>query len=378
MKNHTTRLLVGTKKGAFFFRSDADRTTWRLESNPFFGEIINHAVLDPRDRQTLLVAARTGHLGPTVFRSEDGGESWVEALRPPAFPKADSGGGKAVQQVFWLSPGHPSEPGVWWAGVVPGGLFRSEDGGRNWEEVAAFNRYLERLAQREGLVGEPPGGGPIVHSVRIDPRDARHMYLGVSTGGVFETRDQGHTWRPLNAGVVADYLPPPADGPWHEYGQDPHHLAIHPLFPDRLYQQNHCGVYRLDRPDEEWTRIGDNLPREVGDIGFPVVVHPRDPDTVWVFPMDGTSVWPRTSPGGRPAAFRSTDGGKSWERQANGFPQEHGYFTTLRQAFVCDRHNPVGLYLGLSCGEVWASTDEGDTWAQIAAHLPYVLCVEAA
>lgn len=139
MENSTTRLLVGSKKGAFFFRSDKARQKWKLESNHFFGESINHAVLDPRNGQTLLVAARTGHLGPTVFRSSDGGKSWKEATQPPAFPKARNGEkGKSVEQVFWLSPGHANEPGVWWAGIVPGGLFYSEDGGQNWEELGSL------------------------------------------------------------------------------------------------------------------------------------------------------------------------------------------------------------------------------------------------
>lgn len=342
MKN-TTRLLVGTKKGAFFF-SDGKREQWKLDASHFFGQVINHIVLHPRNNQTMLIAARTGHLGPTVFCSSDAGKTWKEATRPPAFPKAKTGMGKAVQQVFWLTPGHPSEPKIWWAGIVPQGLFYSEDGGQSWEEVVTFSKYLEKLAQKEGFIEEPPGGGPIIHSIRIDPRDAKHMYLGVSSGGVFETRDRGKTWKPLNQGVAADFLPPPTDGSWHEYGQDPHHLAVHPHYPDRLYQQNRCGVYRLDRPSTQWVRIGDNLPKEVGDIGFPIVVHPKDPDTLWVFPMDGTSVWPRTSPGGKPAAFKSSNGGKSWKRQAKGFPKEHGYFTTLRQGFVCDQHDPVGLW----------------------------------
>jgi photosystem II stability/assembly factor-like uncharacterized protein len=377
MKKSSVRLLVGTKKGAFFYRSDASREKWKLEASPFFGEIINHAVLDPRDGKTILIAARTGHLGPTVFRSSDA-KTWQEASQPPAFPKATNPKkGKSVQQVFWLSPGHPSEPAVWWAGIVPGGLFCSEDGGQHWEEVTAFSRYLERLSKKEGLIGEPPGGGPIVHSIRIDPRDAQHMYVSVSSGGVFESKDRGKTWQPLNQGLVADYLPPPPAGPWYEYGQDPHNLGMHPLNPDRLYQQNHCGVYRLDRAEGVWSRIGDNLPKEVGDIGFGIVLHPKDPDTVWVFPMDGTSVWPRTSPGGKPAVFKSTNAGASWKRQAGGFPKANAHFTALRQAFVCDQQDPLGLYLGTSSGEVWASRDEGASWQQIAQHLPYILCVEA-
>ncbi|RPJ59305.1 MAG: glycosyl hydrolase, partial [Acidobacteria bacterium] len=142
-------------------------------------------------------------------------------------------------------------------------------------------------------------------------------------------------------------------------------------------QQNHCGVYRLDRPGARWERIGKNLPATVGDIGFPMVVHPRDPDTAWVFPMDGTAVWPRTSPGGRPAAYRTQDGGRTWVRQADGFPEQQAWFTVLRQGMTCDREDPVGLYIGTTAGEVWASTDEGEHWRQIASHLPQVLAIEA-
>jgi hypothetical protein len=149
-----------------------------------------------------------------------------------------------------------------------------------------------------------------------------------------------------------------------------------PANPDRLYQQNHCGVYRLDRPGVTWDRIGRKLPPKVGDIGFPIVAHPRDPDTVWVFPMDGTEVWPRTSPGGKPATFVSRDGGRSWTRQAKGFPGEQGYFTVFRQAMKCDTAPSVSLYLGTTHGEIWRGRDEGESWTRIADHLPRILSLE--
>jgi hypothetical protein len=138
-----------------------------------------------------------------------------------------------------------------------------------------------------------------MHSILIDPRDARHMYIGMSSGGVFETRDQGRSWRPLNQGCRADFLP----DPYPEYGHDPHCVRLHPLHPDRLYQQNHCGIYRIERAEGRWVRIGEGMPKKAGDIGFPLVLHPRDPDTLWVFPMDGTTVWPCVSPDGTPAAY---------------------------------------------------------------------------
>lgn len=367
-------LLVGTKKGAFIFRGDRTRQRWEATGPIFLGNEVNHLVLDPRDGRTLLMAARTGHLGPTIFRSTDGGRAWKEARRPPAFPKADdTATGPAVERTVWLTPGHASQPRVWYAGTSPHGLFRSEDGGTSWEPVSGFLDYLQILKKREGFIGATPGG-PLTHSILVDPRDPAHLYIGLSTGGFFESQDAGGSWKPLNKGVAAYFLPVKNS----EYGHDPHCAALHPANPDRLYQQNHCGIYRLDRPGEVWKRIGRAMPKDVGDIGFPMVVHPRDPDTVWVFPMDGTKVWPRTSPGGRPAAYRTRDGGHTWQRQDRGLPREHAYFTVMRQAFAADSHDPVGLYFGTTSGEIWMSPDEGATWQTVAAHLPYVLAVTTA
>ena len=366
-------LLVATRKGAFVLRGDSRRRDWRIEGPHFLGNETNHLASDPRDGKTWLMAAKTGHLGPTVFRSTDGGRNWSEARRPPAFPKAPEGqGGPMLDRVFCLTPGHASQPGVWWAGGVPHALFRSEDGGASWDLVGGFSDYLAGLQKKGPARFFPTPGGAITHSVLVDPRDAGRMYVSLSTGGCFETDDAGTSWRPLNEGVSADFLPDPHP----EFGQDPHWVVLSPTDPDRLYQQNHCGVYRLDRPGVRWERIGKSLPAAVGDIGFPIAVHPRNSDTVWVFPMDGTKVWPRTCPGGRPAVFRSRNGGRSWARQSKGFPERHGWFTALRQAMKCDAQDPVGLYLGTTTGEIWASEDEGESWRQVASHLPQVLALE--
>jgi photosystem II stability/assembly factor-like uncharacterized protein len=361
-------LLIGTRKGAFIYRGDAKRETWKLSRPHFLGSIVHHVVLDPRDSRTLLMAARTGHLGPTVFASRDWGKTWKEASKPPAFPKAENGDGRAVQAVFWLTPGHLSQPGVWFAGTTPHGLFRSDDGGDTWESVSGFNDH-PRFADWTG--GGTPDG-PITHSILVDPRDAEHLYLGLSVGGIFESTNGGRDWHPLNRGVDADFLPD--EDP--EYGHDPHCMVMHPEHPDRLYHQNHCGIYRIDRPDERWKRIGRNMPRSVGDIGFPICVHPRDPDTVWVFPMDGTSVWPRTSPDGRPAVYASYNAGKSWKRLDKGLPAKNAWFTVKRQAMANDWLDPVGLYFGTTSGEVWMSRNEGKRWHPIAVHLPHIYSVE--
>lgn len=367
---HAMQLLVGTRKGAWIYRSDAGRKTWSVEGPLFLGQIINHFVQDPRDPDVMLMAASTGHLGPTILRSTDGGKSWTEARQPPAFPKGEPHG-RSVDHSFWLEPGHASEPGVWWAGTSPPALFRSADGGDSWAGVDGLNQHPQVLDWFPPEGGTPDGA--ILNQVIIDPRDARHMYLATCSAGVLETTDQGATWRPLNGNVRCDFLP----DPYPEFGQDSHYVALAPTDPDRLWQQNHCGIYRLDRPGERWERIGEAMPKEVGDIGFTIIPHARDRDTAWVWPMDGTEVWPRTSPGGRPAAYRTRDGGASWERQDRGFPAEQAWFTVKRQAFCGDRADPMGLYIGTTGGEIWMSGDEGESWRQIAAHLPEIYSLSA-
>jgi hypothetical protein len=367
-----TTLLIGTRKGAFLLDDDGKRKAWKLSGPHFLGSIVNHLVLDPRDGRTLLMAARTGHLGPTIYRSTDRGKTWTESATPPAFAKAEGDAkAKAVEFTAWLTPGHSDEPGVWYAGTTPAGLFRSADGGATWSGVAGFNDMLLRPEVAKFIGGIPDG--PATHSILVDPRDRTHLYLGISSGGTFESLDGGASWTPLNQGVAAVFMPDPDP----LMGHDPHCMALHPLRPDRLWQQNHCGIYRLDRPGTRWTRVGDAMPKAVGDIGFPIVLHPRDPDQAWVFPMDGTDVWPRTSPGGKPAVYTTRNAGKSWQRQDKGLPRSHAYWTVKRQCFCADGGEAVGLYFGTTSGEIWASRDGGGSWKRIAEHLPHICSVVA-
>jgi len=367
-------IYIGTRKGAFILKGDAARRKWEISNPIFLGNIVHHLILDPRDGKTILMAARTGHLGPTIFRSTNRGKVWKEVTKPPAFPKAKEGEkGLVVDHVFWLTPGHRSEPAVWYAGTSPQGIFRSEDHGNTWEGVDGFNQNPQRGAWTgSGQDGTPDG--PKLHSILIDPRDPNHMYIGMSSGGVFESTDKGATWEPLNRGCVAEFLPDPNA----EYGHDPHCVRLHPMMPDRLYQQNHCGIYRMERPEGQWQRIGSNMPRNVGDIGFPLVLHPDDPNTVWVFPMDGTAVWPRTSPGGKPAVFRTTNAGKSWKRQNQGLPEKNSWWTVKRQAMTVDHEKNVGVYFGTTAGEVWGSRNEGESWRCLVRNLPHIYSLEAA
>ncbi len=368
-------LLVGTRKGAFILRSDSSRKSWETEGPHFLGQIIHHMVLDPRDGKTLLATVSTGHLGPTLFRSRNFGKTWKEAKQPPAFPKAQDGEkGRSVGHVFWLTPGHASQKKVWFAGTSPQGLFRSDDGGDTWTGVSGFNDHPEREKWTMGDQDQTPDGGKM-HSIIVHPVDPKHMYISMSNGGSFETLDGGETWAPFNKGHIADFHPDPNP----PYGQDPHCVRLHPAMPDRLYMQSHCGIYRIDRPSDDWIRIGKNMPKKIGDIGFNMTLHPRDPDTAWVFPMDGSSVWPRVSIGGKPAVYRTQDAGKSWERQDKGLPKEQAWLTVKRQAMTADAHaKKIGLYFGTTSGEIWGSKDEGETWRQLVAHLPEIYSVEAA
>jgi len=367
-------VLVATRKGAWLFHGDTARKTWRPDGPHFLGHIVNHLVLDPRDGRTLLAAAKTGHLGPTIFRSTNLGRSWKEATQPPAFAKAPDGKqGRAVDHTFWLTPCYANEPNTWYAGTSPQGLFRSNDGGVTWEPFSVINddpQYLKWM----GSVQDGTPDGPKLHSVIVDPRDPKHLYIGMSGGGVHESKDGGRSFAPLVKGLEVVGGFDISNMATH----DPHCVRLCPSNPDRLYQQNHCGIYRLDRPSNIWTRIGKSMPKSVGDIGFPMVVHPRDADTAWVFPMDGTTVWPRTSPEGKPCAYVTRNAGKSWQRLDSGLPKAQAWWTVKRQAMTADAHNPVGLYFGTTSGELWMSRNEGKRWTCIARHLPEIYAVEAA
>ena len=375
-------VLVATRKGAWLFHGDAGREAWTADAPHFLGHTISHVQLDPRDGRTLLAAAKTGHLGPTIFRSTNLGRSWKEAQQPPAFAPSSAGlPGRSVDHTFWLTPGHASERDTWYAGTSPQGLFRSVDGGVNWAPLPSVNddpQFREWMGSAQD--GTPDG--PKLHSVIVDPRDANHLYFGMSGGGVHESRDAGLSWSTLIQGMEVVEGFDAATVTFH----DPHCMRMCPGDPDRLYQQNHCGIYRLDRsrsPSDDptgdvWQRIGRKMPKRVGDIGFPMVVHPRDADTAWVFPMDGTTVWPRTSPAGRPAAYVTRNAGRSWQRLDQGLPESQAWWTCKRQAMTVDAQATPALYLGTTSGELWIGRDEGASWSNIARHLPEIYAVEVA
>ena len=371
-------LLVATRKGAWIFHGDSRRKTWQADGPHFLGHTISHLLLDPRDGRTLLAAAKTGHLGPTVFRSTDLGRRWKEAAQPPAF--ANPAGGpppRSVDHTFWLTPGHASEPGSWYAGTSPQGLFRSDDGGVRWTPLPAVNDDPQ-FREWMGTVQDGTPDGPKLHSIIVDPRDPAHLLFAMSGGGVHESHDAGRSWHTLVRGLEVVEGFDASTVTFH----DPHCVRLCPSNPDRLYQQNHCGIYRLDRgadpAADTWQRIGRKMPKRVGDIGFPMVVHPHDADTAWVFPMDGTTVWPRTSPAGQPAAYVTRNAGRTWQRLDQGLPAGQAWWTVKRQAMTADAQPVPALYLGTTSGELWIGHAEGSRWTNIARHLPEIYAVEVA
>lgn len=345
-KSKNVVLLVATRKGAWIFHGDKKRKNWKVDGPHFLGHIINHLVCDPRDGKTMIAAAKTGHLGPTMFRSTNAGKSWKEVKQPPAFAKTDNHP-RSVDHTFWLTPCHANEPNAWYAGTSPQGLFRSDDGGNTWLPFSSVNDDMQ-YREWMGSVQDGTPDGPKMHSIIVDPREPKHIYFAMSGGGVHETRDQGKTWKPLIKGMQTV---PGFDVNTCTF-HDPHNMRMCPSNPDRLYQQNHCGIYRIDRPSNEWIRIGKNMPKKIGDMGFNMVVHPRDDNTAWVLPMNGSDVWPRTSPDGKPAIYVTKNAGKSWQRQDDGLPQQQAWWTVKRQAMSADTQDGIGLYFGTTSGEL--------------------------
>jgi len=381
--------IIGTRKGAWTLQTGSKQ---QLGEPWFFGHQVHHVLQDPRRGGTMLAAVRTGHLGPTLYRSTDGGRNWKESERPPKFrAKEESANagfepddgrlqGLTLDHVFFLAPGHASQPGVWYAGSSPIGLFKSTDDGVTWDGVPGFN---DNPALAKWCYNFAPGtpDGPKCHSVQVDPLNANRLLVGLSGGGLFLSEDLGKSWNPANKGVAMDFSPPKEDGTEYEYGHDPHDAVIHPANPRRWYHQNHCGIYRLDWQDgakeQRWTRIGKNMPKDVGDIGFPMTCHPRNDKTIWVVPMDGGTVWPRTSVEGRPAVFRSRDAGETWQRLDKGLPSR-AWQTVLRQAMTHNGGASLELVFGTTSGEVYGSSDEGDSWKTLATGLPKIMSITAA
>jgi photosystem II stability/assembly factor-like uncharacterized protein len=349
------RLLIGTKKGLFLLESDPARSDWRLAGPYCEAWPINHAVADPASG-TLFAGGGNEWFGPAVWRSEDFGASWTHSSAGLTYGEGEV----PIKSVWSLGLGM----GGLYAGVEPAGLFHSADNGGTWRHVAGLRDHPSRPDW------QPGGGGLILHSVVLHPDDDRQLWVAISTGGVFHSADGGETWETRNKGTRNDYMPEGQRYP--DYGQCVHALAMAPGRPDRLYQQNHCGMYVSENGGRSWDSIEAGLP---STFGFPAAAHPREPETLYLFPLNGDTAG-RYAPDGRAAVWRTRDGGSTWQDLRAGLPQENAFLTVLRQAMATDPLEPAGIYFGSTSGSLFASADEGDSWACIAQHLPAITSVE--
>lgn len=352
-------LAIGTRKGLFLARS-ADGGPFELEPILFSTVAVPAVAIDTRGATPRLLAGiEYGHFGPSVMYSDDLGKTWQEADKPPiAFPE-DSGA--TLTRVWQLLPS-PSEPGVVWAGVEPGALFRSEDGGVTYELVEGLWRH----PHRERWV--PGGGGLCLHTILNHPTDPKVIGVAISTGGFYRSTDGGASWEAANQGIRAPFLPEGRQYP--EFGQCVHKVTCHPARPERLFLQHHFGVYRSDDFGGSWTDIGTALP---SDFGFPIVVHPTRPDTVYVLPLNADM--DRTPVEHRYRVYRSDDAGVTWQPFGKGLPEPPVYGSVLRDAMTAAE---AGIFFGTRDGFVYGSPDGGETWSEVARHLPDVQTVRAA
>jgi hypothetical protein len=362
------RVLVGTRKGAFVLTADGTRERWEVDGPHFAGWEIYHVVGSPADPNRLYASQSGGWFGQVVQRSDDGGATWE-----PMGNEFTYTGVPGTHQWYDGTP-HPwefarvwhlepsaTDPDTVLAGVEDAALFRSTDGGANWQELPGLREH------GSGPSWQPGAGGMCLHTILVDPRDPARMHVAISAAGVFRTEDGGATWEPANRGLRSEGIPD-EDA---EVGHCVHHLAMHPDRPDTLYMQKHWDVMRSDDGGANWYDIGEGLP---SDFGFPIEVHAHEPDTIYVVPITSDSV--HFPPDGRLRVFRSRTGGNEWEPLTKGLPQEHCYVNVLRDAMAVDSLDTCGVYVGTTGGQVYASPDAGETWAPIVSNLPAVLSVQ--
>lgn len=365
----SVRVLVGTRKGAFVLESDGKRQDWKV-NGPFFGGWeIYHVKGSPAEPNRLYASQTSSWFGQIVQRSDDGGKSWE-----PVGNRFVYDGTPGTHRWYDGTP-HPWEfarvwhfepssddPDTLYAGVEDAALFRSTDGARSWEELPALRRHSS--AQE----WQPGAGGMCLHTIMIDPRDARRLYAAISAAGAFRSDDAGATWRPINRGLHSEGIPDPNA----EVGHCVHRLAMHRDAPDVLYMQKHWDVMRSDDAGNSWHEISGNLPT---DFGFAIDVHAHEPRTIYVVPIKSDSEhYPLD---GRLCVYRSRSGGDEWEAMTGGLPQSDCYVNVLRDAMSVDSLDECGIYFGTTGGQVYASADSGQTWRAIVRDLPAVLSVEA-
>jgi photosystem II stability/assembly factor-like uncharacterized protein len=362
------RVLVGTRKGAFVLTADGKREKWDISGPHFAGWEIYHMKGSPADPNRLYASQCSGWFGQMIQRSNDGGKTWE-----PVGNKFIYDGVPGTHQWYDGKP-HPwefkrvwhlepslSDPDTVHAGIEDAALFRSKDGGQNWEELSGLRKH------GSGPRWQPGAGGMCLHSIIQDPKNPDRMFIAISAAGAFRTDDGGETWQPINKGLKSLYIPDPEA----EVGHCVHHIAMHQARPGVLFMQKHWDVMRSDNGGDLWQEVSGNLPT---DFGFVIDVHAHDPETVYVVPIKSDSE--HYPPDGKLRVYRSKTGGNEWEALTRGLPQSDCYVNVLRDAMAVDSMDSCGVYFGTTGGQVYASADAGDNWKPIVRDLPAVLSVE--
>ena len=357
-------LLIGTIKGAFVFRSGADREQWD-EAGPYFpGRSVYSMAYDGRNgRQRLWAAVNSSFWGSFLSSSNDFGNTWSD---PETYNiKFPEGSDVSLKQIWQIAEGHQSEPDTLYCGVEPAALFKSTDAGETWSLERGLFDHPHRTQWMPG------GGGLCLHTILPDPSNVDRLHVAISTGGVYRTDDGGRTWQPRNQGIRAKFMPP--DQQFPEWGQCVHKVVSHPSNPSRMFLQHHWGVYRSDDRGDSWNDIGKGLP---SDFGFAMEIDPHDANTVYIIPIESDEF--RCTPEAKLRVYRTRNGGESWEPLTEGLPQEDAFETILRDNLKADASEPTGLYFGTRSGKLFGSKDGGDSWTTIREGLPAITCVKTA
>jgi photosystem II stability/assembly factor-like uncharacterized protein len=364
----SVRVLVGTRKGGFILASDGTRKTWDLSGPHFAGWEVYHMKGSPADPDRLYASQASNWFGQVIQRSNDGGKTW-EAVGNKFVYEGTPGTHQwydgtphpwEFKRVWHLEPA-PTDPDTVYAGVEDAAMFRTTDGGQSWHELPGLRTHST------GNRWTPGAGGMCLHTILLDPVNPQRMWVAISAAGAFRTDDGGATWKPINRGLVSNYIPDPTA----EIGHCVHRIALHRSRPSTLFMQKHWDVMRTDDAGEVWREVSGNLPT---DFGFVIDVHAHEPETIYVVPIKSDSEhFPLD---GKLRVYRSRAGGEQWEELSHGLPQQHCYVNVLRDAMTIDSLDSCGVYFGTTGGQVYASADEGNTWSAIAEHLPPVLSVE--
>jgi serine/threonine protein kinase/photosystem II stability/assembly factor-like uncharacterized protein len=360
VKDGDVLLMVGTMKGAFLLRSNGKRGNWQVAGPYFHGHAVYSLAYDPRNGRHRLWASTSSFWGTFLRSSDDFGKTWTNPL--DANVKFPEDCGTSLKNIWQVCLGRESEPDTMYCGVEPAALFVSHDAGLSWALVRGLFNHPHRPRWKPG------NGGLCLHTIVLDPVTPQRMYVAISAGGVYRTNDGGQTWEARNQGIQVAFQP--ERNP--EFGQCVHKMVLHPARPERLFLQHHWGLYRSDDFADCWKNISNGVP---SDFGFAMVTHPRDPNCVYILPIESDEF--RCTPEGRLRVYRTRNAGASWEPMSHGLPQKGAYKTILRDAMITDSLDPAGIYFGTRSGELFGSTDEGKNWKMILNGLPSVVCVKA-